>query len=211
MGVMHILVGMSVRAATLIKRKQVMAAVSQQFTWISFLAGLVIFALPTLATFVGQEPSATLITIGNIGKIIVLIGLAGIILLGGYGKKGIGRIIGGITSLTEISGYMSDILSYARLFGLGLATGVIGMVINTMAGIMTGSVIGWIFAPIVFVGAHLFNIALNALGAYVHSSRLQYVEYFGKFFEDGGKEYKAFKVDTKYHTVIPKEAEINKD
>lgn len=211
LGVIHIVVGMSVRAATLIKRKQVMAAISQQFTWIAFLVGLVLFALPTLATFVGQEPSATLIVVGNIGKVIVLTGLVGIIVLGGYGKKGIGRIIGGVTSLSEITSYMSDILSYARLFGLGLATGVIGMVINTITGMMTGSVLGWIIAGGIFVGAHLFNIAINALGAYVHSSRLQYVEYFGKFFEDGGKEYNAFKVDTKYYTVIPKDAEQNKN
>jgi V/A-type H+-transporting ATPase subunit I len=53
------------------------------------------------------------------------------------------------------------------------------------------------------VAVHLFNIAINALGAYVHSSRLQYVEYFGKFFEDGGRDYKPFKISTKYHEVIP--------
>ena len=77
-----------------------------------------------------------------------------------------------------------------------------------MAGMMTGSVFGWIFAGVIFVAVHLFNIAINALGAYVHSSRLQYVEYFGKFFEDGGRLYKPFRIDTKYHEVIPAEEEI---
>ncbi len=61
-----------------------------------------------------------------------------------------------------------------------------------------------------FIGGHLFNIAINALGAYVHSSRLQYVEYFGKFFEDGGRDYKPFKVDTKYHNVVPQDKSLNK-
>ena len=205
LGVIHILVGMSVRAATLIKRGQVMEAISQQFTWIFFIAGLVMFALPTLAGFVDREPSALFLALNKVGTVMLFAGLAGIIILGGYGKKGFGRIIGGVSSLTEITSYMSDILSYSRLFGLGLATGVIGMVVNTMAGMMAGSVFGWIFAGVIFVAVHLFNIAINALGAYVHSSRLQYVEYFGKFFEDGGRDYKAFRINTKYHEVLPDE------
>jgi len=203
MGVIHILVGMSVRAATLIRRGQVMEAVSQQFTWIFFIAGVVMFALPTLAGFVDQEPSVLFLALNKVGTVMLFAGLAGIIILGGHGKKGIGRIVGGLSSLTEITSYLSDILSYSRLFGLGLATGVIGMVVNTMAGMLTGSVFGWIFAGILFVAVHLFNIAINALGAYVHSSRLQYVEYFGKFFEDGGRDFKPFKVTSKYHEVLP--------
>ncbi|MCK5129000.1 MAG: V-type ATP synthase subunit I [Clostridiales bacterium] len=206
MGVIHIIVGLSVRAATLIKRGQVMNAISQQFTWISFIAGLVMFALPTLAGFVDQEPSTLFLVLNKIGTVMLFAGLGGIIVLGGHGKKGLGRIFGGLSSLSEITGYMSDILSYSRLFGLGLATGVIGMVVNTMAGMLTGSVFGWIFAGVVFVGVHLFNIAINALGAYVHSSRLQYVEYFGKFFEDGGRDFKPFKISARYHEVLP---EIN--
>jgi V/A-type H+-transporting ATPase subunit I len=207
MGVIHILVGMGVRAAALIKRGQVMEAVSQHFTWMSFIAGLIMFALPTLAGFVDQEPSALFLFLNKLGTVMLIAGFVGIIVLGGYGKKGFGRIIGGVSSLTEITSYMSDILSYSRLFGLGLATGVIGMVVNTMAGMMTGSVLGWFMAAIVFVGVHLFNIAINALGAYVHSSRLQYVEYFGKFFEDGGRDFKPFKIATKYHEVVPDTAE----
>ncbi len=204
MGVIHILVGMGVRAAALIKRKQVMEAVSQQFTWMALIAGLVMFALPTLAGFVDAEPSALFLFLNKVGKVMLIAGFAGIILLGGYGKKGIGRIVGGVSSLTEITSYMSDILSYSRLFGLGLATGVIGMVINTMVSMMAqNGIFGIFFAAILFVAVHLFNIAINALGAYVHSSRLQYVEYFGKFFEDGGRDFKPFKVSTKYHEVVP--------
>ncbi len=202
MGVIHILAGMSVRAATLIKRGRLMDAISQQFTWISFIAGLVLFALPTLSGFVDREPSELFLVLNKVGTVMLFAGLGGIIVLGGHGKKGLGRIFGGITSLTEVTGYMSDILSYSRLFGLGLATGVIGMVVNTMVGMMTGTPLGWIVAGFVFVAVHLFNIAINALGAYVHSSRLQYVEYFGKFFEDGGKPYKSFKADAKYHEVL---------
>ena len=207
MGVIHILVGMSVRAAALIKRGDWMGAISQQFTWIAFIAGLVMFALPTLAGFVDREPSALFLALNKVGTVMLFAGLAGIIILGGHGKKGFGRIIGGVSSLTEITSYLSDILSYSRLFGLGLATGVIGMVVNTMAGMMTGSVFGWLMAGVIFVAVHLFNIAINALGAYVHSSRLQYVEYFGKFFEDGGRDYKPFKVSTKYHEVAPDNVE----
>ena len=101
----------------------------------------------------------------------------------------------------DITGYLSDILSYARLFGLGLATGVIGMIVNQMAQMVAHGVGGWIAAVLIFVVVHLFNLAINSLGAYVHSTRLQYVEFFGKFFVDGGIPFKRFEPVTKYYNI----------
>ena len=74
---------------------------------------------------------------------------------------------------------------------MGLATGVIGMVINILVGMVAGGggIIGIFFAALVFVGGHLFNAGINIFGAYVHSCRLQYIEFFGKFYEDGGKPF----------------------
>ena len=74
---------------------------------------------------------------------------------------------------------------------MGLATGVIGMVINLVAGMLWESPITMIFAVLVFVGGHVFNLAINALGAYVHSCRLQYIEFFSRFYEDGGPRVQA--------------------
>ena len=87
----------------------------------------------------------------------------------------------------------SDILSYSRLLALGLATGVIASVINMMAAIGGKSVIGFIVFVVIFILGHLLNIAINALGAYVHTNRLQYVEFFGKFYDAGGTPFKPFK------------------
>ena len=84
---------------------------------------------------------------------------------------------------------------------LGLATGVIAQVINTMAAMMGKSIVGVIFFIVVFLIGHTFNMAINLLGAYVHTNRLQFVEFFGKFYEGGGREFKPFKADTKYVKV----------
>ena len=200
LGIIQILYGMILRAVMLIKQKRMMEAVSQQFTWITLLVGIVIFAFPKTYMFIGDTAPDSVAAFGQIGAYIALIGFAGILLLGGYGQKGIKRVMGGVSSLMDITGYLSDILSYARLFGLGLATGVIGMIVNQMAQMMAHGA-GWIGAVLIFVVVHLFNLAINSLGAYVHSTRLQYVEFFGKFFVDGGIPFKRFEPQTKYYNI----------
>ena len=97
---------------------------------------------------------------------------------------------------------MSDVLSYSRLLALGLATGVIASVINTVATLFGFNIFGILIFIVVFLVGHLFNILINCLGAYVHSSRLQYVEFFGKFYEGGGIPYKPFKINTKYVNIV---------
>ena len=97
----------------------------------------------------------------------------------------------------DITGYFGDILSYARLMALVLATSVIGSVINLL-GSLTGNII--LFA-VIFIAGHGFSMAINIIGTYVHSARLQYLEYFGKFYIDGGKAFRPLKVDTKYVEV----------
>ena len=96
------------------------------------------------------------------------------------------------------SGYLSDILSYSRLLALGLATGCIGSVVNMLAVMVDGPVIKVIVFVIVFILGHSLNMAINVLGAYVHTNRLQFVELFSKFYEGGGRAFKPFKQNTKY-------------
>ena len=100
--------------------------------------------------------------------------------------------------LYNITGWVSDVLSYSRLLALGLATGVIASVINQMGSMVGNNVFGVIVFILVFCFGHLFNLAINLLGAYVHTCRLQYVEFFGKFYEGGGKAFRPFKQITKY-------------
>ena len=122
---------------------------------------------------------------------------------GGREKKGLARkFFGGLLSLYNISGYLSDLLSYSRLFALGLATGVIAMVINTIASMLwQAGPIGMAAAILLLLGGHTFNIAVNVMGAFVHTSRLQYIEFFGKFFEPGGRAFKPLAIRTKYVNV----------
>ena len=134
---------------------------------------------------------------------MAILGAAIIVIFGGRAKKSIfGKITGGLLALYNISGYLSDLLSYSRLFALGLATGVIAMVINTIAQMLIASgPLGIAVAVVFLVLGHFFNIVINVLGAFVHSSRLQYIEFFGKFYETGGRAFMPLAIRTKYMNI----------
>ncbi|MBN2724054.1 MAG: hypothetical protein JXR95_08305 [Deltaproteobacteria bacterium] len=101
------------------------------------------------------------------------------------------RFGAGLWALYGVSGLLGDIISYARIFGLGLSSGIIAMVVNNMAVDIFHSapVIGAVFAFILLVVGHLFNFAMAIMGSLVHSARLNFLEYYGKFFDGGGKPY----------------------
>ena len=111
------------------------------------------------------------------------------------------RIALGAYDLYNITGWLSDVLSYSRLLALGLATGVIASVINQMIGMFPNNILGIILFVVFFVVGHTLNLAINLLGAYVHTNRLQFVEFFGKFYEGGSRPFRPFHSDTKYVDV----------
>ena len=126
-------------------------------------------------------------------------------LLRGSAKGVLARLGLGLYALYGITGYLSDVLSYSRLVALGLGTGIVALVVNKMAGVASATpVIGLVMAGAVFVVGHLFNIMINLLGAFVHSCRLQYVEFFTKFYESGGRPFRPFRIDTRYITLEEK-------
>lgn len=112
------------------------------------------------------------------------------------------RVLSGVLSLYDFVGIFSDILSYSRLLALGLATGVIASVVDMLA-MMVGGVpgIGFILSIMIFCFGHAFNLVINALGSFIHSGRLQFVEFFSKFFDAGGKQYQPFKFESKYFEI----------
>jgi len=112
------------------------------------------------------------------------------------------RLLLGLYSMYDIIGVFSDVLSYSRLLALGLATGVIAMVIDMLA-LMTSGIpgIGMLLGLLIFCLGHIFNLVINTLGAFIHSGRLQFVEFFSKFFEAGGKKYKPFKFESRYFDI----------
>lgn len=132
--------------------------------------------------------------------------LAMILLLGRSAKSIGGKVANGLyETYGTVVGFISDAISYVRLFALGLATYIIGLVINIMAGLVQGiaPVIGILLMVVVLLVGHTFNVVINLLGAFVHPLRLEFVEFFGKFYDDGGTEFKPFGVESK--VVIIKE------
>lgn len=187
-GVIHLFLGMGIKAGMLIKRGQWKDAVFDIFSWYMVITGGAMW-------LAGSSISQAIV---KPGMYLAIAGAVILLLTGGRNNKGIGKVTGGLSALYSITSYISDILSYSRLLALGLATGVIATVVNTMGSLAGGGVFGTIVLLVVFVIGHTFNLAINALGAFVHSSRLQYIEFFGKFYEDGGDEFDPLRKNTKY-------------
>ena len=192
LGAIHLFIGMGVQAYMYIRDGHPVDAICDIGLWYVLLIGLVLFA-------VGGSVTPVLSTVG---KIMSIVGVVGILVTGGRKKKGIGKITGGLGALYGITNYLSDILSYSRLLALGLATGVVAQVINTLGSLAGGGVVGAIVLTVALVFGTIFNLAINALGAFVHSCRLQYVEFFGKFYTGGGREFRPFARKTKYVKIV---------
>ncbi len=133
---------------------------------------------------------------------LFLIGVLLLVLTQGRKRKSLGgKLAGGLASLYSVTNWLSDVLSYSRLMALMLATSVIATVINTL-GALPGSLIA--FIPVFLIG-HLFNIAVNLIGTYVHAARLQYLEFYGRFYKEGGVPFRPLSYRTKYTQVRKEE------
>ena len=193
-GVVHLFVALGVRAYILIREGRIADAIGNAFCWYFLIVGL--------GLLIGGE--MVFAGASAIGKWLSIIGAGGIVLVPVFTGKGAGKAAG-IWNLYGITNYLADILSYARLFALCLAGTVIAQVFNTIAALFGTSIIGIILFIIVVVIAHVFNFLLSGLGAFVHAIRLQYVEFFGKFFEGKGTPFKPFMKNTKYVKIIKEE------
>ena len=188
-GLVHILIGMGCKFYICFKQKDYKAAFFDTGLWMLMLMGFAVLA-------VGMITNELVMFIGAGIAIACAIGL---VLTQGRNKKGIvGKAIGGLASLYDITSYISDLLSYSRLLALGLTTGVMAQVFNMLATMLGTSIPGIIFMIVIFIVGHLVTIGLNALGSYVHTMRLQYVEMFSKFYEGGGKPFEPFSLNSKY-------------
>ena len=187
LGIVHLFLGMGISAVRQIRSGHWFDAFCDVFSWYMLILGAV--------AWLGLGGDTTG---GTIGKYLTIAGALILLVFGGRKKKGIGKVLGGISALYNVTGYLSDILSYARLLALGLATGVSAQVVKTIGTLAGSGVKGVIALVLAFVIGHTFNLAINALGAFVHSSRLQYIEFFGKFYEDGGEPFLPFRKNTKY-------------
>ena len=139
-------------------------------------------------------------TLKTVGAYMLIAGVVLLVLTAGRSSKNIfGKLFGGLYALyNTATGWLSDILSYSRLLALGLATGSIASVINLIGTMPENKVIKLVLLIIVFIVGHTANLAINLLGAYVHTDRLQFVELFSKFYTGGGREFEPLTVNTKY-------------
>ena len=191
LGAVHLFTGMGIKIYMLAKRGHLMDGLMDVGLWYLILIGLPMMVLPAVA---------------NVGKILAIVGAVGLILTQGRHEKNIlMKPIKGVMSLYDITGYLSDVLSYSRVLALGLAGGIIANVFNLLGTMPGFNLIGVIAFLLIFVIGHVFNLAISGLGAYVHTSRLQYVEFFGKFYEAGGKPFRPFQANTKYTLISDKE------
>ncbi|MGQ9622833.1 MAG: V-type ATP synthase subunit I [Candidatus Caldatribacteriaceae bacterium] len=192
LGFVQIVVGLLVSFVKEWRRKNYASAVMDQLGWVVFLLAIVLYLGAT------QIPSLkSLATPLLLGTALFLVATQG-----RQKKNPVMRILSGIMSLYGVISYMGDVLSYSRLFALGLSSSIIAILARTLGALFgTSPYIGWLVGLLVAFLFNVFNLVMSGLGAFVHSARLQYVEFFTKFYENGGKEFQPFGYKTKYVRV----------
>lgn len=189
LGAVHLVAGLLMKAYMLIKSGQVLDAVFDVGLWLVLFAGIGLLAV-----------------VPEYGKWVALIGAAGLVLTQGRAAKNpIMKLLKGVMSLYDIVGYVSDLLSYSRIMALGLSGAIIAQVVNLIGTLGGPTVVGFIALILAIALGHTLNLALSLLGAFVHTARLQYIEFFGKFYIDGGEPFKPASVRTKYTQIIKEE------
>lgn len=190
-GLIHLFFALGIKAYMNIRDGHPLDALYDVVFWYMALVGAIL-----LLAGGSLGLSATAMTIS---KVVMIVGMAGIVLFGARDADSLfGRLAGGLYSLYGISSYVGDFVSYSRLMALGLSGGFIGFAVNTICRMLWKGPVGIVAAIVVFLVFHLFNMFLSFLSAYVHSARLTYVEFFGKFYEGGGSAFQKFRSNPKY-------------
>jgi len=190
LGVIQNLFGVALAMYWKIREREYVSAILDHGLWIYFLLCLVFMIA---ASGLGSPLS------GIFGKLSITGAVLLVLTQGRSEPTLLKKAIFGILSLYRTTGYLGDTLSYSRLLALMMTTSIIGMVINIIAGMTKNiPVLGYVFMFLILLVGHTFNLVVSTLGAFIHSTRLQLVEFFGKFYEGSGKEFKPFRHETKY-------------
>ena len=197
LGYLQIITGIFIGFIHKFRRGEKAAAVFDHLSWFIWLNSLAVFGLAKAGLF--GERFAWL---GTVAGVVAIIPALMIILFsereGGWG----GRIGMGLYNVFSTVFYVGDVLSYIRLMALGMVTAGFGMAINEIVkSVMEMGIFGYILGAVIFVGGHVFNIANSALSAFVHSMRLQFVEFFTKFLAGGGKQFDPLRQSYRYIDV----------
>lgn len=199
-GLIHMFIGLGIKAYLYLKDGKVRDCICDVGFWFCFLVGLILILLPTgLFASVSQMTIVFPGWLSVLAKVLAILGAVGLLLMAGRRKKNpVLRLALGAYELYNVTSWLSDLLSYSRLLALGLATGVIATVVNSMASMFGTGIGGTILFILIFIVGHTLNMGINLLGAYVHTNRLQYVEFFGKFYEGGGTPFAPFRLKTNH-------------
>ncbi|MDH4201449.1 MAG: V-type ATP synthase subunit I [Phycisphaerae bacterium] len=191
LGYLQIQVGLFVAFFANLLKKDIAAAIFDQLTWIGMLNCFLLLGLSK-----GGILSAGFARPAGYAAM----GFATLILFfSGRGMGLTGRLGMGVFQLFSTVFYMGDVLSYVRLMALGMVGTGFGMATNVLTKLAADiPYVGWLLGALVFVAFHALNLALSALGAFVHSMRLQFVEFFPKFFTGGGRNFKPFQNTYRY-------------
>lgn len=188
-GLLQIMFSLLISAREKIRSGQLDSALFDNAPWVVFLLSVVSFALDSAGFIHFKE-----------GLYIAGGCVAFVMLTRGRNEKSLAsKIITGLVAPYDLVAYMGDTLSYSRLLALGITSGLIASAINLIAILSFGiPVIGILLAPLILIVGHTFNLLLSTLSAYIHSSRLQYVEFFNRFYSGGGFAFQPFSKDYKY-------------
>ncbi len=184
-GALHMGIGLYCGFFENLRNNNIKAAIGNQGVWLTFLVGIGLILLRGVFIYVGLS----------------IIGIAVIMQL--IFKFMEGGTIGSVISIFDFFGFIGDLFSYARLMALGIGTAGISLAVNFMALLVVDSVpyVGIVFGIIIFIMGHVFNMAMNGLGSFIHSTRLHFLEFFSKFYEGGGRVYEPFAPKRKYTSV----------
>ncbi len=186
LGFVQVIIGLGIKVYLEFKFHKIQKAIAT-LSWIGVIIGLPCYFIFKFAFL----------------KILTIIFLLGVLFFSSESRNLLKRIGMGLYELYGITKYLSDILSYSRLLALGMATGVIAMVVNILTQqAIRIPFIGYLFGLLVFVGGHLFNLFINLLSGFIHSARLQFVEFFSKFFMMGKRFFSPLEIKTKYVRLI---------
>ncbi len=194
LGIGQVLVGIALSFVKEWRRRHFAVAIMDHLSWFIFLSSIVLYLLGMVVFGFLRSIAIPLV----VGSALFLVATQG-----RQKKNPILKVLSGLLSLYGVVSYLGDVLSYSRLFALGLSSSIIAILARTLGALFGSSpYIGWLIGLAVALLFNVFNLLMSGLGAFVHSARLQYVEFFTKFYENGGREFKPFGYKTKYVKLL---------